>query len=267
MQVLLVFLLYAFPAEEAQDPYEINLHKKRLMVEKAIRGWPRMRLNDSIPEEREALEICLHDHTVPYSQSLLIFVWVIRAIPVLSRVLWSVYVVCLRLDTVQANDMVIVSRQHQVAIMHMTETLRIVTLCVQVPDLFCNLLVLVVGARFLFYAADIRMLITKTIGLFWLLQLDSVIFEGITGHWMKDQIRNTAFSWQEKRTTGCLHFHRWGSSLLRLGLVLSLVLSYTRLYHSELQLLRALCLEYKQEYHKVCSTCGLKVMGHFFYPA
>lgn len=279
VQLTATFLLYAFPVEAAADPYEVGLHRHRLMVEEVVYGWPQRQLNDSISEEREALDLCLGDHTVKGSQSLLIWVWIVRMVPCLSRALTS-FVAVQKLPALQDGSPAHVAYSHQgyerrnqgLAITYMTRRMAWgAFFFLLLPETVCTVLIMGVGAKFLFYAVDLFTIITKTVGLWILTELDTVVFKGLTSHTFQEQVTNSAFKWREPKPRSSLrrasrHWDYWGSSLFRLVAVTVIVLFYTRWHNAELQALRGACMDYKELFHPQCGNCGLVFLGHHLYP-
>merc|ERR1711957_1073611 len=106
---------------------------------------------------------------------------------------------------------------------------------VHAPKIVCTLVIMFVGARFLFFAQDLVMLITKCIGLHFLMQLDTVLFDGLASNLVKEQVKHSAFHWHAQPSKKAVHFEIWGSSLLRYCLVLFVSLFYCRVWHAGIQ--------------------------------
>lgn len=260
IQLLLLFLIFAYPVEQSEDPWEEHLHRETLALQSALAQRPPRQLILRDPFEYRAHTLCNHDHTVMFSQSLLIFVWVTKMLPYLWKNGFCLSVIISLPWASDANPLCYEADDKSFVVTHLRRRIRIaIVVLVLFPQFVVDLVILYVGAKFLFYCPSLLTLITKSLCFFFLTQIDDVIYEGLGSRAMKKVISKSTFQWHKKGQSP--QWDLWGSSTVRLLIALAVTLYYTRVFHGDIQVFRALCYEYKTIFAQSCENCGMDFFG------
>jgi len=266
IQFTLVFLLYAYTVERAEDPYEHGLVKEADVLRRLLAAIPPMRLDQSDPVQKKIFELCEYDHNVPYTQSLLIFLWVVKMLPEMMDSAWLVRIMWLMPTAKRRefNKMLSYPDRHnkdKIHILQLTRKLRWGFLMLgMIPRFVIAIFLCFVGAKFLMYAKSLGMLVIKSLALAFVTQVDDILFCGLASHSLQTQTKSTAFCLKVKPGNLRVQWNLWGATLARTSGVIVLVLIWTRVVHRHLQTFRELCDLYDSEF-ETCPTCGLHLFG------
>mmetsp|Transcript_130337 Transcript_130337/g.325107 ORF Transcript_130337/g.325107 Transcript_130337/m.325107 type:complete len:334 (+) Transcript_130337:176-1177(+) len=265
-QFVLVFLIFAYPVEEAEDPWELDLSRETEAIHSALSEVPPRELFMTSEIERRALNLCKTDHTVKWTQSLLIFLWVTKMLPFLWKTAWC-FLVTFRLPWVDDEHPLCYEDDNKACIVtHSRRSIAIaVVILVLVPQFLIDVMILWIGAKYLFFCQDLLTLITKSMAFFFVTQVDEVIYEGIGSRAFKDLLSKSQFRWHKKTTSP--QWDLWAGTALKFTLVGLGTLYYTRLFHGDVSGFRELCYEYKQIFHEECGNCGIVFLGKRILPA
>lgn len=265
IQVILMILIFVYPIEASEDPWETHLAKLEDALRSALRSIPPRLLMDQDRNEYTARRLCENDHTIMFSQSLLIFVWATKMLPYLAKTAWCLHVTTKLPRAADGKPLCYEADKNAFIITHMRRGVRMtIVATVLVPQLLVDAMILWCGAKFLFFCTSLETLITKSISFFFLTQLDEVIYEGLGSRNFKDQISKSFLKW--KRETRNHQWDLWVSSLCKFVFALSVTLYYTRVYHGDIQRFRELCYEYKAVHFPGCDGCGMTLLGKHFMP-
>lgn len=261
LQVLLIFMLVQFTIERREDKFEtidLVLDTKNLM--QAVSNGTAL---DKVTYAK-VLSLCGADHNVPYSQSVMTWLWGMKLIPLIAASLWNL-VVLSRLPHPEDDQGLITIDKDKVNITHYTAGMKLTSLLmVQFPRILVAIYLYCMGAKFLMYAPSLGFLIIKSVGLAFISTIPDILSQGIFSEAFQKDLGRAQLSFH---STPNVHWNLWGSSLAKFSLVLGVTLFYCRIMCADLQAFRAACNTY--EYHFVepeCSpNCGSHMFGFTFY--
>ncbi|CAK9081963.1 AN1-type zinc finger protein 1 (Zinc finger AN1-type-containing protein 1) [Durusdinium trenchii] len=277
IQIVLVGLLFLFSEERMQDPYEIlgtrTLAEDAVLVCAflALRGfvhgpeceaqqdlYDAMEKNEKLPESNAAVGLCLKDHSVPWSQSMVTFVWLCKCTPaIVNAAAGSLVIASMpRVGTITIN-----SKQGKLQICSLPLIAKLITIfMVQLPLLAIDLLLALVGMKFLMYCNALGKLIVKAISLSFIETVSGVVFDGLASKAFQSEVKRTSVVAISGK--GPMHLESWFSGLLRIIFIVGVTLWYCRMKHGGLQDFRLACFQYKYQFiFPDCGYCGLDFFG------
>merc|ERR1712176_658883 len=149
-------------------------------------------------------------------------------------------------------------------ILRVTQRLKLVFVyIVNGPKILVLIGVAYVGAKFLLYSNNLSGLILKIPPLFFLAQLDNVVFVGLASAKFQNTVANSAFFFYAEKTP--LHWNLWGATVTKSLVIALSSIWYARIHHARLQEWRDLCLAYEAVFLPECGHCGLHMFGTVFY--
>lgn len=262
MSMTLCWLVFVYPVEAEEDPWEVDLHRETVALRNALFEVPVRKLILTDPIERKAHTLCENDHTVQFSQSALIFLWGMKMMPFISKQLWFLRGITLMPTAPAGHPLCYEEQNRSLVVTHMRKPLLLViTAFVLLPTILADVFVTFVGAKFLFYVDSLSALILKSMAFFLVSKIDEVLFEGMGSRAFRDELASSKIAWSSGEPHA--QWDLWGSCLLKLLAVVSLTLFYTRIFHADVQEFRALCFEYKGYWQSAaeCPNCGFKELG------
>eukprot|EP00933_Yihiella_yeosuensis_P037612 TRINITY_DN31602_c0_g1_i1.p1 TRINITY_DN31602_c0_g1~~TRINITY_DN31602_c0_g1_i1.p1 ORF type:complete len:358 (-),score=40.18 TRINITY_DN31602_c0_g1_i1:129-1202(-) len=262
-QSILVFLIWVYSNERAQDPYEGDISKETAALRNA------MSVNKTLPSTDRSHVLCEGDHSVPYSQSLVIFIWVCRNLPDLTSALWGIRMF-LGMPTRKEDEASMINlADSKSEIRSAGLPLKIKSLVlIQLPKLVITFLLISAGMTFLMYCKGVGIMVMKAIGMSYVLTVDDIIFQGLSSRVFQDHVTKCTLVLRAKASSVDA-FNIWGSMIMKTVITLAIVLWFCRIHHWPLQEFREVCIEYKYKFefpeceHGV-SGCGLSIAGFQF---
>lgn len=258
LQIVIIFMLIEFTIERKEDLFEQRLTHHTGSLKHAVEVD--RALNENIKEHATALELCMQDHNVPYSQSVLVFLWGLKLLPVVSQAVWELRLV-LKLPNPDSSQLIEnLEEKKEEHIVGMPTWIKIFSaLLVNVPRIAVAVSLYIMGAKFLMYAPSLGVLIMKSVGLAFILTIPDMLFTGLFSESFQAEVKKTRFSFMDSKN---VLWNSYGSSITKFFLVISASLVYCRIICADLQAFRAACIQYK--YHFIVPSCSPHCGSHLF---
>jgi len=221
----------------------------------------------------DLLTMCHNDHNVPYSQSMMVWLWGFKLLPMVSQSIW-ILVLISGMDRPKENESWVVSGDDgkQIGMVRMGLGAKLfVMLTVDIPRLFVALYLYWMGAKFLMYAKNLGVLIMKSIGLSFIATFPEVIYAGGFSESFQKELAKVRLNFFEgdnqeqddnKQRTWLDNWNLWGASITKIFGVLICTLYYCRVLFGDLQELRESCISYKYKFYLPdCPRCGSEFLG------
>lgn len=254
IQVVLIALLYFFSEERMQDPYE-EVETSKLAQE--LRGA--MADNEALPTTQHAVHLCLQDHSLPYSQSMVSFVWLCKCVPAIVNAAWGTMVLISLPTDGQSTIRSKAGKLDVVGLPVMPKVLAVIF--IQVPLVSLELSLAMVGMKFLMYCNALGKLLVKAMSLSYIETVSAVVFVGLSSKAFQLEV-NKSFLAHEFKRLWIFRLESWLSGLIKILSVAAVVLWYCRIRHGSLQDFRLACFEYKYQFvFPNCGHCGLDFFG------
>mmetsp|Transcript_66167 Transcript_66167/g.147035 ORF Transcript_66167/g.147035 Transcript_66167/m.147035 type:complete len:346 (-) Transcript_66167:63-1100(-) len=251
IQAILAVLILLFSNERMQDPYERmgSEHMAHIMREA-------MATNTSLPKTDPVLKLCIRDHTIPWSQSLVVFLWLCRSSPLLFTAFWGLYVIWHmptsagqhNLESDATLDIVCLPRRSKFFLV----------LFVKLPTIAIELALIVAGMKFLMYCNALGALILKAMGMAYILTIPSIVFSGLASGPLKAEVDKTHLVAEVPFVPA---WDVWVSGACKTILHLGITIWFCRIHHAGLQDFRMACFQYKYQFVFPVCNCGLSFFG------
>lgn len=261
LQVLLIFMLMQFTIERSEDKFEaVDLVQNRLKLVQAVAN------NTPLNNVTHAttLKLCAGDHNVPYSQSVMTWLWGMKLLPLISASVWNL-VVYERLPRPRPGQSLISHDKDKSNITHQVVSIKVLaTILVEIPRILVAIYLYCMGAEFLMYAPSLGVLIMKSVGLAFISTIPTMLAQGIFSEAFQKELGKAQLSFHSVPN---VHWNLWGSSLTKMGIVLGVTLFYCRVICGDLQHFREACdtYEYKFLLPNCAPICGSHIGGLTFY--
>ncbi|CAJ1380319.1 unnamed protein product [Effrenium voratum] len=248
-QAVLVALLILFSEERMQDPYE-KAGTARMTQELQ----DAMNTNTPLHESDPTLAMCKQDHSVPFSQSLVIFIWICRLGPSITTALWTL----LAIIQVSSNHSTNIGHDKEKAqIKSLPCTTKFLTLLfIQVPVVILHVVLLWAGMKFLMYCDALGKLVVKAMSVAYVETIPSIVFVGLSSAVFRAEVGKSQLSLRMRHTDDS-----WFGGMLKILISVALSLWYCRIYHASLQNFRLACFQYKYQFVFPVCDCGLDFFG------
>jgi len=268
MQMALIFLVYVFVTERREDPLEDHLSDKLVLMQTAMDE--NKMLNASIPLESDILNLCWRDHSVRYSQSLIIFLWALKITPELVEGLSMANAVW-RLPRSKSRR-ICHEDGDSTSVFALTPFLHwIIQIFIVLPKIAISILVAIMGAKFLMMAWSIGVLILKALTLGFITSIDELLVSGLLDPRFKRKITSSSIKYEAGAPRE--HWLLWGSTTSMLIFNMAVTFYCTHIFFAEVQEFRQLCNSYENQFHQArfvvaewrqsnCTHCGFSFLGH-----
>lgn len=253
IQFVLVCLLFFFSEERMQDPYEeVGTKKMAEELRKSLAS------GQALPKSDATVHLCLIDHSVPWSQSMVTFIWLCKCVPAIVNAAWGTVV----LASLPSGRSTISSKMGKLNIVALPLIPKILAvLGIQVPVVLLELALAYVGMRFLMYCNALGKLIVKAMSLSYIQIVPAVVFAGLSSKAFQLEV-GKSFLVHEFKHLHITKMESWLSGLIKILCILAVTLWYCRIKHGHLQDFRMQCFIYKYKYIFVdCGSCGLDFFG------
>jgi hypothetical protein len=269
LQIGATFGLLQFTVARYEDKYTSggeDQRKSTLLIHEAIAN--NTPLNNVT--HGHIISMCEHDHNVPYTQSVMTWIWGMKLLPAVSQALW-VLVFVMMMPRAQPDDHWVEKKEKTLDIVRMGTSAKIfVVLFVDGPRVLVTIYLYWMGANFLMYAKSLGTLIMKSIGLAFISQLPDVIFQGAFSEATQKEMSNVKLTYEERaeddKSTCLESWNLFGSTTVKVFGVLIISLYYCRILCGDLQALREACILYKYKFVlPLCPTCGSHLFGFTLY--
>jgi len=251
IQATLVCFVLLFSDERMQDPYQVE---KPGVMAAALRDA--RATNTTLPKNDIAHRLCLHDHSLPYSQTIVVFVWLCKSSPEILHSLWSLYLLA-SLPYTQHSSVQLSGGQLQIVRLP-TYFKWLVCVFVNTPTLIIGITLTAAGMDFLMYCSALGVLILKAMALSYIATIPSVLFAGLGSKELAMEVSKTMLVGTTKK---CNIWDSWMSGVAKVVLHAAIACWYCRVLHAELTSFRWECFLYKHQFvFPLCHHCGL----HFF---
>jgi len=253
VQIVLLSLLYLFSEERMQDPYEQNATD---VLAEELRAA--MKADKALPESHYAVGLCLQDHSLPWSQSMVSFVWLCKCVPAIVNAIWETVVLAsLPSGHITINN----SETIKLKVVAMSAMPKIIaTILIAVPLVCLELASAYVGMRFLMYCHALGELLVKALSLSYIQTVPGVVFAGLSSKAFQLEVNKSFLAHKFKRPIYSLE--SWLSGLVKITCVLAVIYWYCRVKHGHLQDFRLACYRYKYQFvFPFCGQCGLDFFG------
>ncbi|CAK9103325.1 unnamed protein product [Durusdinium trenchii] len=186
------------------------------------------------------------------------FVWLCKCTPaIVNAAAGSLVIASMpRVGTITIN-----SKQGKLQICSLPLIAKLITIfMVQLPLLAIDLLLALVGMKFLMYCNALGKLIVKAISLSFIETVSGVVFDGLASKAFQSEVKRTSVVAISGK--GPMHLESWFSGLLRIIFIVGVTLWYCRMKHGGLQDFRLACFQYKYQFiFPDCGYCGLDFFG------
>lgn len=253
IQIVLVGLLYFFSEERMQDPYEAVGTD---VLAKDLRGA--LASGKALDQSHDAVQLCLKDHSVPWSQSMVSFVWLCKCVPHIVNAAWATWV----LASLPSGSKTISSKMGKLNIVSLPLIPKMcAVIFIQLPLVFLDVALAIVGMKFLMYCNALGKLIVKAMSLSYIETVAGVVFAGLSSKAFQLEVNKT-FLVHEFTKMPLYKLESWLSGLLKILCIAGLTIWYCRIKHGDLQDFRLACFQYKYQFvFPNCEHCGLDFFG------
>jgi hypothetical protein len=266
VQLSLTAMLYVYTVERREDPYEGKDSQLADIVRAAL-ALERP-LNNSIPEEREALTVCKMTHIVTLSIIIITLTWWLRMLGEIIESLWTMLVIIFmpshsKPSTTKEHH---THKKHQV-IHNLNDMTKVGLIgCIYTPKLVIAVIYAWVGTKYLVYAMTMGELILKSVSIAFIVSLDENIFAALASERLVEKTNTCHLS--SKVWSHAAARRSWmagGSTLVKLTLVTALVFCVTNESFGQLVDLREQCHMYKDKFvFPRCPHCGYHIFSWVF---
>lgn len=255
IQFAMIGLLYFFSEERMQDPYEEV--GTRTLAEDL---WSALDSGKALEGTHEAVELCMHDHSVPWSQSMVIFVWLCKCVPAIVNAAWVTWVLAALPST---EGTTITNKTGKLSIVGLPMIFKLMAVVfIQLPLVFLDVCLAIVGMKFLMYCNALGKLLVKAMSLSYIETVAGVTFAGLSSKAFQAEVNKASLVHRFKRMPPAYKLESWLSGLLKIVSIFSLTIWYCRIKHSNLQDFRYACFRYKYQFvFPNCGHCGLDFFG------
>lgn len=176
LQLVMIFGLLAFTIGRREDQYEIGDLVSRTHA-----------LYDAVATDKEmdktahaqTLGLCKSDHNIPYTQSVVVWIWGVKVLPILSQGLWKL-IILKRLPTSEFGKESVAKEGDKLSIVRLPFCLKLVLFfLVDMPRSFVAVFMYFMGAKFLMFAPSLGTLILKCVGLAFISQIPDILLAGL----------------------------------------------------------------------------------------
>eukprot|EP00439_Symbiodinium_sp_Y106_P057046 s2333_g8.t1 len=251
LQGVLVALIILFSNERMQDPYE---HYRSAHMAQLLRQA--MATNSSLPDSDPVSKLCLSDHSVPWSQSMLVFLWLCRSSPPIFTSLWSLYLIAY-MPRPKGHCVVSGASNADIVALPLKTKLWMV-FAIKIPTIIIEIALLIAGMKFLMYCNALGPLIMKALGMAYIKTIPDIVFGGLSSKPFQAEVDKTSLVAQVPFLPA---WDTWVSGAAKIVLHVSLALWYCRVYHGALQDFRMACFQYKYQFVFPTCHCGLSFFG------
>eukprot|EP00929_Paragymnodinium_shiwhaense_P098510 TRINITY_DN5998_c0_g1_i1.p1 TRINITY_DN5998_c0_g1~~TRINITY_DN5998_c0_g1_i1.p1 ORF type:complete len:347 (-),score=71.37 TRINITY_DN5998_c0_g1_i1:357-1397(-) len=266
LQFLLMFMLVAFTVERQEDKYEQDLGVETHALHHAVATNTTLQ---GIRRYEETLSLCASDHNVPYSQSVVMFIWGMKCLPTLGQAIWATYV-SFRMPTATAGDRKLIEQpadsSKKAQVRQLTLCMKIMLLAiVNIPRVLLIVFLWYMGAKFLMFAKSLGVLVTKAIGLAFILQVTEVLFAGMTSKVFQKEVEKLVLAYNSAMEFKDKWWSSWGANIFNFLTVAIITLYYCRIVNGPLQHFREACDAYEKHFIlSHCAHCGSHYFGYTF---
>eukprot|EP00929_Paragymnodinium_shiwhaense_P098515 TRINITY_DN5998_c0_g1_i6.p1 TRINITY_DN5998_c0_g1~~TRINITY_DN5998_c0_g1_i6.p1 ORF type:complete len:347 (-),score=65.81 TRINITY_DN5998_c0_g1_i6:358-1398(-) len=266
LQFLLMFMLVAFTVEQQEDKYEQDLGGETHALRNAVATNVTLH---GVRRYEETLKLCAKDHNVPYSQSVVVFIWGMKCLPMLGQATWATYV-SFKMPTATEGDRKLIEQpadsSKKAQVRQLTLCMKIMLLAiVNIPRVLLIVFLWYMGAKFLMYAQSVGVLVTKAIGLAFILQVTEVLFAGMTSRVFQQRVGKLVLAYNSAMEFTHNEWITWGANVFNLVTVASITLYYCRIVNGSLQHFREACHAYEKHFIlSHCAHCGSHYFGYTF---
>eukprot|EP00929_Paragymnodinium_shiwhaense_P098514 TRINITY_DN5998_c0_g1_i5.p1 TRINITY_DN5998_c0_g1~~TRINITY_DN5998_c0_g1_i5.p1 ORF type:complete len:375 (-),score=62.35 TRINITY_DN5998_c0_g1_i5:358-1401(-) len=266
LQFLLMFMLVAFTVERQEDKFEVDLVSETQALHHAVATNTTL---DGVRRYEETLALCSGDHNVPYSQSFVVFIWSMKCLPTLGQAIWATYV-SFRMPTATAGDRKLIEQpadsSKKAQVRQLTLCMKIMLLAiVNIPRVLLIVFLWYMGAKFLMFAKSLGVLVTKAIGLAFILQVTEVLFAGSTSKVFQKEVEKLVLAYNSAMEFKDKWWSSWGANVFYFLTVASITLYYCRIVNGPLQHFREACDAYEKHFIlSHCAHCGSHYFGYTF---
>lgn len=217
-QFAIVFCLLVTTAQTAADPFRHGIEEKTSTILQAAANQTHLRLDQSPIELCEQMDVLKGGHL------LIQIVWAARMLQEFTESIWrAFYIFTLH----QQHDNSISALQEEpdgdILILHTSPGLCCLFLLISsVPQCSCAVLLWWTGAKFLFFATSMGVLIMKAISLAFVTTLDEMMFKSWAPQGFKDLVGNCKYCIGSVRLPR--HLYMWGACILKFVISVALAI-------------------------------------------
>jgi len=270
--VFLWFVIYV--TERREDPFEVDMPEEIALLKQAVAD--NTMLDMSIPSNSALIMKCYRDHSVAYTQVVMVSVWIMRMGNDVTAAFFAVYA-SFKMKVCDSTEMEYqadgITMVHRVTLHFKWFSL----LVVQIPRTAIALAFGYSGAKFLMFASSLGTLIMKAVGMAFCLSFDSFMFTALASQAFVQEVKVTklVYKLSHHKRLG-YHWSFYGSTWVRLIVVLTLAWLFTRVLYNDVASLRWACNAYEERFQQVpslavtwvnttCENCGFHdYFGHVF---
>lgn len=252
-QLYLSAIMFIFVIERREDPFE-NVaglaEREELLVKAIATNTP---LNGTTVRESTTLQLCWNDHSVAWSQSLILFLWLCKVSVDIKDAIWVTYVSCVMPSTTNNDVISEASRDSEdTEVVRLTPCLRfVIFFFINMPRLILACIIAVVGAKFLEFATSIGVLIMKSIGLAFLIQVNQILFNALAPQRFIQLQKKASFHYHTNpEAMNWMLFGSLVTAFKAVGLAL-LAVFVSRFLFRDVAHFRQLCNEYEAQFRQI----------------
>jgi len=250
--------LLFFPVERHRDVFQtFNLVEAATNISNAVTS------GNALPSNEKALKICHTQHHVPYTQSVIVFLYTAKLIPPLVQsvfVTWATF----RLATRTRRESMFQLSGQKLNIISMPLWVKLfLFFTANLVRVLLVFFLFYMGAEYLMYAPNLNTLVTKAVGLVFIRTFSEVLSQGLTSLDEQNRMKLMFIAYDSKRDGDSTWWGQWGAIVVKLGLAVVISVSYCRFYHFNLQNFRDQCHDYHYTFElNNCPTCGTTFFGY-----
>eukprot|EP00929_Paragymnodinium_shiwhaense_P032522 TRINITY_DN18014_c0_g2_i1.p1 TRINITY_DN18014_c0_g2~~TRINITY_DN18014_c0_g2_i1.p1 ORF type:complete len:362 (-),score=91.11 TRINITY_DN18014_c0_g2_i1:46-1131(-) len=274
LQIYVVTMMYVFVIERREDPLEVNLEGRTEMLLNAVATGTMFNVTNVTSEEYQVLMVCWNDHTVRYSQSVMIFLWFLKSFLIVQDAYWYCKVSFQLPDAANEPD-ILSATEDEILVERLTPLVRFQFLgVVLIPRALLTVMLAFMGAKFLLVAQTLGVLIMKSVGLVFISDIDRLVCTSLMHRKEKLELQKAKFHYNEGKPPP--HWTLWGVPMAKCLSTFTATMFFTRIVFAEISRFRGACDAYEQMFEQrpkpeeiwvngYCKTCGFQLWGMTFH--
>jgi len=256
-QALLIFMLLIYSDQRIQDPFEHGLGTMTKDLRSALDN------GKQLDSTGHTMTMCMNDHSVPWSQSAVSFLWMCKTMPAVMEALWQIFLFRIMRNIQPGESIIEDVDSEKIAISKSSPCLKVLlTLLVGVPRLVIAVFLMATGMEYLMFCGSVGMLVMKALSLGFIIEIPKIVFKGLASKQFAALTSQCTFHARGVRNVA---WDTWASMATKCVVILVVTLWYCRIYCGPLQAWRETCLAYKYEFvFSKCPDCGVSIAGMRF---
>lgn len=253
IQVCVVFFLLVTTTQEAADPFRHGVETNTETLSMAIGGAQPVR----VPDDDAAIQMCHRLTNLHYAHLLVQIMWCTKMMIEFTDAVWRCRTLLLMPLALRGVSVEPLTRMQgtKTYVDKMTHPLKWLAMtCVCIPQFVCAFFLWWTGAKFLFFATSMGVLIMKAISLSFITQLDEMLFSAFAPIRFRQFLKKAVYTYTSAEPSW--HWGLWGSSAAKVAFVAFQVYLVTNIIFFNTTRFRELCFDYYKFFPDQVSVKG-----------